>query len=768
MIQRILKIELLLLFVLTIASFYYFYFYSTLPDNIFSISSRSSHISIISYYFFSIVTIIGFFIGPWIFLPFLTFSLFYSFILSKRSLFFDNFIFVTGAIFYLGVLNYFYPTLVGDGLELLVNQYIGKLNLFIISILFLSLTLFMTFRMNFVLFLKRVSLFLFDVPIFIKKIYEGILNYIVRFYRWNQKIFSYLFLVTKIFKRSAESVDKKEDELVQLKKTDLTVPIINQDISSAVNSESSYSEINTYSEADISTAEVSTKPSVEIKRKASFKNIHYKNFVANTITSPRSVKDKILKDPDRKYFAEITSALEAKLEEFKVDGSIINVLKGPVVDTFELELGPGIKVSKVLGLSNDLSLALAGAPIRIEHTTVGRTTIGIEVPRDPREFIYLDEVLDSDEYAKNQKRKLPIAMGHNVVGESYVIDLASAPHMLVAGETGSGKSVFVHSMLVSLLMQKSPQSLRLLMIDPKQIEMMPYEKLPHLLMPVITQDKEASLALLWACQEMDKRYSILKEFAVRNIEGFNDKLKEATPAMLASIHQYYQDENFELPYIVIVVDEYADLILGPAGKEIENSICRLAQKARAAGIHVILTTQRPSAAVVTGLIKANFPTRVSLKVASAIDSRVILDKNGAEKLLGNGDMLYKKGTELVRIHSPFVSEQEVSALVKKLSELDTSFDTHAMDFLENGGTDGELIGDFSGASGSNGNISDDLFQQAVDFVLTQKMASTSSLQRKFRIGYNKAADLADLLEKRGVVGPSQGSKGREVFGAPTD
>ncbi len=773
MIQRILKLELLLLFILTLASFYYFYFVNSLPDNIFTISSTSSEFSFFSYYFYSVISIIGFFVGPWIVLPFFSFALFYSFVLSKRSMLLDVLIFFSGTLFYLGVFAYLMPTMVGDGLLNLVQLYIGSLNLFLCSFLLLATTLFLTFRMKFLFFLKEFFLFTTLIP---KRIFAGV--------KWGQEkiiklgdLFSRIFGVITFVKEKVEL--KKEslatkEELVRLKEEPSAKPLVQEDslnsgITNEMQQSMSLSTKESREDDDLLKSKNSIRKTVgELKEankdinrvKRSVEKINYKKFVSGSFNI--SGRKNINKDPDKGYFSEIIRALEDKLQEFKIDAKIVNVLKGPVVDTFELELGPGVKLSKVTGLSDDLSLALAGAPIRIEYTTIGRTTVGIEVPRDPRDFIYLDEVLNSDEYKSDTKKKLPLAMGKNVVGEPYVIDLASAPHMLVAGETGSGKSVFIHSLLVSLLMQKSPQSLRLLMIDPKQIEMMPYSKLPHLLMPVITQDKEASLALMWACQEMENRYSILKEFGVRNIEGFNEKLKDATPDMLARIHQYYDDENYELPYIVVVVDEYADLILGPAGKEIENSICRLGQKARAAGIHVILTTQRPSANVVTGLIKANFPTRVSLKVASAMDSRVILDKNGAEKLLGNGDMLYKKGTELIRIHSSFVSVEEVENLVQQLSKLDVSYDSRAMEFLENGASESEGS-DFDSIAS---NIPKDLFDQAVEFVLTQKVTSTSSLQRKFRIGYNKAADLADLLERRGVVGPSNGAKGREVLGPP--
>jgi S-DNA-T family DNA segregation ATPase FtsK/SpoIIIE len=427
-----------------------------------------------------------------------------------------------------------------------------------------------------------------------------------------------------------------------------------------------------------------------------------------------------------------------------------------------------VKVSKVSNLEKDISLALNGSPIRIVYPMPGRPTLGIEVPRSPRDIIYLDEILRTNEFEETKDR-LPIAMGKNAFGEVFITDLAAMPHMLVAGSTGAGKSVFINAMLVSLLVKLSPKEMRLILIDPKQLELALYADLPHLTMPVITDAKRASIALMWAVQEMDRRYSILKELGVRNIVGFNEKVKRATPEQLAKIHQYYDDENYELPYLVIVVDEFADLMHTKAGKEIETNICRLAAKARASGIHMVLATQRPSVDVITGLIKSNFPTRVSFRVTSNNDSRTILDSAGAEKLLGKGDMLYRANVETIRAHSSYVDEVEVEALMDSLRGMDQEFNEGAMEFLEN---DGELVSDeysygshISGASGASGagNSDDELYDKAVQIVCEHRAASASMLQRRLRVGYNRAANLIEEMEQRGVVGPAQGSKPRSVL-----
>ncbi len=469
--------------------------------------------------------------------------------------------------------------------------------------------------------------------------------------------------------------------------------------------------------------------------------------------------------PDDKYFHDIITKIQVKLGEFKVQGRIINVLKGPVVDTFEWELGAGEKVSRLTVTAEDLSLALSGSPIRMVYPMKGRTTVGIEVPRNPREFIFLDEVISSKDFT-NTNHQLPLAMGKDAFGEPVVVDLAAMPHMLVAGSTGAGKSVFINSILVSLLIKKSPNQMKLILIDPKQLELALYARLPHLLMPVITEAKTAATSLLWACQEMERRYSIMSEFGVRNIEGFNHKLKRAPREIVDKIRKFYEystEDSYELPYIVVIVDEFADLILTQKGKEIETHICRLAAKARAAGIHLILATQRPSVDVITGLIKSNFPTRVSFRVTSSTDSRTILNAMGAEKLLGKGDMLYKQGVDTTRIHSAFVEEDEIEMLTEKLAEMSPVFNPHIMEFLEN---NGEEEVESSGAmtrDGESGAEKDDKYEEAVRVVVEHRSASASLLQRRLGVGYNRAANLIEEMEIKGVVGPAQGSKPRKVL-----
>jgi len=470
--------------------------------------------------------------------------------------------------------------------------------------------------------------------------------------------------------------------------------------------------------------------------------------------------------PDEKYFQDIINKIHNKLSEFKIEGRIINILKGPVVDTFEWELGAGEKISKLTSAADDLSLALLGAPIRMVYPMKGRGTVGIEVPRNPREFIFLDELVHSGDFTSNNYQ-LPLAMGKDAFGEPVVVDLASMPHMLVAGATGAGKSVFINSILVSLLVKRTPNQMRLILIDPKQLELALYAKLPHLIMPVITDAKLASTSLLWAVQEMERRYSIMTEFAVRNIEGFNHKLKRADEKLIENIKRFYQDEEvdqYELPYIVIIIDEFADLILTQSGKDIEKNICRLAAKARASGIHLIIATQRPSVDVITGLIKSNFPTRVSFRVTSAVDSRTILNSMGAEKLLGKGDMLYKYGVDTTRIHSSFVEENEIEELTMKLAEMAPTFSQNVLDFLENGGEPNLEDKDLEQLEGSGDG--DEKFDEAVRVVMEHRAASASLLQRRLGVGYNRAANLIEEMEARGIVGPAQGSKPRRVLASP--
>ena len=456
--------------------------------------------------------------------------------------------------------------------------------------------------------------------------------------------------------------------------------------------------------------------------------------------------------PKNKYFENIVDQIEDKLAEFGIEGKIVNVLKGPVVDTFELDLGVGVKISKLTGMEREISMALLGASIRIVYPIVGKSTVGIEVPRTPRETIYLQEIINSRDFQKFQGT-LPVAMGKNVFGQTFVVDLAAMPHMLVAGSTGAGKSVFINSLLVSLLAKCSSERMKLILIDPKQLELAFYQRLPHLAVPVINDAKRANIALRWAVNEMERRYSVLKDFGVRNIDYFNRK---------ASTMQ--SDTVEQLPWLVIIIDEFADLILSRVGKEIEDNVCRLAAKARAAGIHLVVATQRPSVDVITGLIKANFPTRISFRVTSSIDSRTILTQVGAEKLLGKGDMLYKCGMAYHRLHSAFVEEEDIEALVEKLSCMEQKFHVGAMSLFKNSQEERTSYG-------KPGDVKreedfEELLDEAIKIILQYQTASTSMIQRRLKIGYNKAANIIEELESRGVISSGDGGRKREILLRP--
>jgi S-DNA-T family DNA segregation ATPase FtsK/SpoIIIE len=804
MVSKILKTQLFSLFTITLIAFYAFYYSEVLPDNFFLISSSTEEINYFSYYLTTFVALVGYYSGPWIFIPFFIYGLLYSFVLSKRESLLDffNAFTLVGSFLFLTFL--IYPSFMGAGIVHVIEQNFSGMMIFLSTLFCIVGFLAGSFRESFKDSVFSILDFIKNAPnklatasaqispseindklqIKSDSLVSRVKTKVPLLLKGeNKEEVKPSFADVKVspFENNKEKIEEPKEEKKGGFKN-LFKKSVNDEIESATEVE------------DVSPIEKSPEVSTEInsvinegkqapgggqvrmvhsnagsKLKASkaggeSENEYYS--LVKTISTSKDVKK--VKHPDDDYFNRIVYILEEKLEEFNVAGKIINVLKGPVVDTFELELGSGIKVSKVNNLSEDLSMALYGAPIRIVYPMKGRTTIGIEVPRNPREIIYLDEVLAADEF-KDSTTMLPVAMGKDAYGETFVVDLAAMPHMLVAGATGAGKSVFINSLLVSLLVKKSPRQMKLVLIDPKQLELAVYQRLPHLAMPVVTDAKTASIALLWCVQEMERRYTILKEFGVRNIAGFNEKLKTAGPAMIAKIHQYYEDQGadeYELPSLVVVVDEFADLILTKAGKEIEMNIARLAAKARAAGVHLVLATQRPSVDVITGVIKSNFPTRVSFRVTSATDSRTILDKMGAEKLLGKGDMLYKRGVEMTRVHSSFVDESEIEVLTEELCKIPQAFNEHAIEFLENGGeveTDEFTYG--SHVVSPDDKSVDEMYNQALKIVMESRSASASMLQRRLRIGYNRAANLIEEMETKGIVGPAQGSKPRKVLAA---
>ncbi len=455
----------------------------------------------------------------------------------------------------------------------------------------------------------------------------------------------------------------------------------------------------------------------------------------------------------RKYL-EIGKLIEERCREFSVDGEVTAYHPGPVVTTFEFKPSAGVKYAKVVNLGDDLALALKAESIRIERIS-GSSTVGIELPNRNRELIALHDIIDSDVFRESSSM-LTLALGKDIHGDPVVTDLARMPHLLVAGATGAGKSVGLNSMIVSMLYKAMPKDLRMLMIDPKMVELKIYEDIPHLLHPIVTDPKLASNALLWAVQEMENRYRILAECGVRNIDQYNVFLKNPDArrrSPTADPDKFAQLESMH--YIVVIIDEFADLMM-VASKDVEDSVTRLAQKARAVGIHLIIATQRPSVDVITGVIKANFPSRISYQVASKVDSRTILDTQGSEKLLGNGDMLFlPPGTaRMRRLHGAYVSEREIGDIVDFVKKYQGE-----PDYLEE---ITQVAEEKSGADGIEF-LDDPKYDDAVRLVLDTGQASASYLQRRMKLGYSRAARLVEMMEANGIVGPSQGSKPREVL-----
>ncbi|MFD1777588.1 DNA translocase FtsK [Fredinandcohnia salidurans] len=440
---------------------------------------------------------------------------------------------------------------------------------------------------------------------------------------------------------------------------------------------------------------------------------------------------------DSQWLLDQQNILDETLRNFKVRAKVVNVTQGPAVTRFEVHPEPGVKVNKITNLSDDIKLSLAAKDIRIEAPIPGKNTIGIEVPNRKSKPVLLKEIIQTPEFLTNQS-PLAVAMGLDISGKPIVTDLQKMPHGLIAGATGSGKSVCINAMLVSLLYKASPDEVKLLLIDPKMVELAPYNHIPHLVSPVITDVKAATASLKWAVEEMERRYELFAHTGVRDIGRYNEMVKK------------HDEKSGKLPYLVIIIDELADLMMVAPG-DVEDSICRIAQKARACGIHLILATQRPSVDVITGLIKANIPTRIAFSVSSQVDSRTIIDSSGAEKLLGRGDMLFLENgsSKPFRVQGNFVTDDEIEEVVNFVkSEMKPSYMFEQDELLK---------------KASITNEEDELFFEACEFVLEHGGASTSSVQRRFRIGYNRAARLIDMMEDQGIISESRGSKPREVL-----
>jgi DNA segregation ATPase FtsK/SpoIIIE, S-DNA-T family len=466
-------------------------------------------------------------------------------------------------------------------------------------------------------------------------------------------------------------------------------------------------------------------------------------------------------------------ALEGVLADFGVRGEIINARPGPVVTLYELEPAPGIKSSRVISLADDIARSMSALSARVAVVS-GRNAIGIELPNPTRERVFLRELLGSRDYGETSAR-LPLCLGKAIGGEAVLVDLQRMPHLLIAGTTGSGKSVAINTMILSLVYRLRPDQCRLIMVDPKMLELSVYDGIPHLLTPVVTDPKKAVVALKWAVREMEERYKKMSKLGVRNIDGYNARVAEARSKgekLSRTIHTGYDRETGEaiyeteeldlepLPYVVVIVDEMADLMM-VAGKDIEGAVQRLAQMARAAGLHVILATQRPSVDVITGTIKANFPTRISFQVTSKIDSRTILGEQGAEQLLGQGDMLYMVGGgRISRVHGPFVSDEEVEKVVRHLKSQGVPEYLEAVTAEQPQDEDGNPIFDVTAMGGTDGG---DLYTQAVQIIKRDRKASTSYIQRRLQIGYNRAASLMERMEQEGIVGQANHAGKREIL-----
>jgi len=571
------------------------------------------------------------------------------------------------------------------------------------------------------------------------------------------KLFSIISMnlksILKRFKdiRDIQKIEKEESKILKSK------------IVSAKNNDNLINKSNT--------PNVPQQPDLPNTSEPTIKEVQSKEPIAKatpekTVMPSTQLLDRALDDGSsltEEELSQIASLLETKLEEFGIEATVESVLPGPVVTRFEIQPAPGTKASKITNIAQDIARSLSVSSVRVVEVIEGKSYVGIEIPNTNRKMVRLTEILSSQAFKKSPSN-LTLALGHDISGNPVVVDLAKMPHLLVAGTTGSGKSVGVNAMLLSLLFKSDPKDVRLILIDPKMLELSVYDGIPHLLTPVITDMTDASNGLRWCVVEMDRRYKLMSLMGVRNLASYNKKVEEAAANGKQLINPLHpEDEEYleVLPSIVVVVDEFADMMM-LVGKKVEHLIARIAQKARAAGIHLILATQRPSVDVITGLIKANIPTRIGFQVSTKIDSRTILDQAGAEQLLGYGDMLYlPPGVGVpIRVHGAFVGDDEVHRVV---NDWKSRGEPEYIDDIVSSAQETGPIPGWSGSESSSSEDSDDLYDEAVSFVLESRRASISAVQRKLRIGYNRAARLIESMEEAGLVSEMSSNGSREVL-----
>ncbi|OPA72125.1 cell division protein FtsK [Campylobacter pinnipediorum subsp. caledonicus] len=625
--------------------------------------------------------------------------------------------------------------LIGSAINDTLRSFIGKIGSFIITIGIFIMSLALIFRDNILVLIKKS----FIDPT--KNVFKSQKYHKELEYKDNNKS------KTKIKKNIIDTQIIQDDDIVETEHIEETKENKKEDKTN-INQEKTQEEIQKTQKQDTKNSKVEILSEVVENKKLLDELEKGKIEKPKDFTLPSL---KFLADPPKRSSgvneAEIDqkiSDLLDKLHKFKIDGDVVRTYTGPIVTTFEFKPAPHIKVSKILTLQDDLAMALKAQTIRIQAPVPGKDVVGIEVPNKNTETIYLKEILDSEIY-KNASSPLTMALGKDIVGAPFITDLKKLPHLLIAGTTGSGKSVGINAMLLSLLYRNSPQTLRLMMIDPKMLEFSIYNDIPHLLTPVITQAKQAITALSNMVAEMERRYTVMSHTRTKNIESYNEKMKK--------------EGGEQFPYIVVIIDELADLMM-TSGKDVELYIGRLAQMARASGIHLIVATQRPSVDVVTGLIKANLPSRISYRVGQKIDSKVIIDQMGAESLLGRGDMLFTPpgSPGIIRLHAPFTSEKEIETIVEFLkSQQSVMYDER---FLQESGSNSS---DTQANDGVVAGELDPLFESAKEIILTEQKTSISYLQRRLGVGYNRSANIIEQMEKMGILS-SVNSKGqREIL-----